>query len=367
MSVLNRIESLLELSQNASIVLQQKAATVKDSQQLGIILMAGRDLRAGIKDLVRIQDLYDESAGRPGHEYEASAEDTMERTRKFLHHAMKVSADDYIPSPPLSLSSLAAKSHPLDIHSSDPTDAVEDVKSEEDVEEFVDAVEDMPTPMSPPAQTTQLEDSLQDLSIEEPVPLKRSNSNFSLFSLPPNATWDPSSEETANTDPLAKSLTIEDYFPVPTRTLSTSPKLIASSASTPLPLYNSISFFNDDNETNARRSDVFASDVVVSHPLRIGVGYGSYVCYSCTVYSTKGASITARKRYSDFVQLRESLVLHYPRLKNNLPKLPPKKVVGKFTPAFIEKRRRELEYFLKYVSLHPALGSSMEVKRWLTQ
>ncbi|CAO3666320.1 unnamed protein product [Umbelopsis ramanniana] len=306
-------------------------------------------------------------------EFEASAEETMERTRKYLHHAMKVSADDYIPSPPVSLSSLAAKSHPLEIHSSPPEpdtthppiNAVKEGSSEEDAEEFVDAVEDMPTPMSP-AQTTQLEDNLQDLRIEEPVPLKRSNSNFSLFSLPPNATWDHSSEEAASTDTLAKSLTIEDYFPVPTRTLSTSPKTFAS-ASTPLPLYNSISFFNDDNETNARRSDVFASDVVVSHPLRIGVGYGSYVCYSCTIYSSKGASITARKRYSDFVQLRESLVEHYPRLKTNLPKLPPKKVVGKFTPAFIEKRRRELEYFLKYVSLHPTLGSSMEVKRWLTQ
>jgi hypothetical protein len=79
---------------------------------------------------------------------------------------------------------------------------------------------------------------------------------------------------------------IEDYFPVPTRTLSTSPKTLAS-ASTPLPLHNSISFLNDDNEINARRSDVFASDVVVSHPLRIGVGYGSYVCYSCTIYSSK--------------------------------------------------------------------------------
>jgi hypothetical protein len=91
MSVLNRIENLLELSQNASIVLQQKAATVKDSQHLGILLMAGKDLRAGIKDLVKIQDIFDESVARPEDiaEYEASAEETMERTRKYLHYAMK--------------------------------------------------------------------------------------------------------------------------------------------------------------------------------------------------------------------------------------------------------------------------------------
>lgn len=131
---------------------------------------------------------------------------------------ISVSADDYIPSPPVSLSSLAAKSHPLEIHSSPPepdtthppTNAVKEGSSEEDAEEFVDAVEDMPTPMSP-AQTTQLEDNLQDLRIEEPVPLKRSNSNFSLFSLPPNATWDHSSEEAASTDPLAKSLTVSTH------------------------------------------------------------------------------------------------------------------------------------------------------------
>jgi hypothetical protein len=132
----------------------------------------------------------------------------------------QVSADDYIPSPPVSLSSLAAKSHPLEIHSSPPEpetthppiNAVKEGSSEEDAEEFVDAVEDMPTPMSP-AQTTPLENNLQDLRIEEPVPLKRSNSNFSLFSLPPNATWDQSSEEAANTDPLAKSLTVSTHRP----------------------------------------------------------------------------------------------------------------------------------------------------------
>lgn len=81
---------------------------------------------------------------------------------------------------------------------------------------------------------------------------------------------------------------IEDYFPVPTRTLSSVASTMGS-ASTPLPVTrnDSISLFNDDNEHTARNSDVFASDVEVSHPLRIGVGYGSYVCYSCTIYSSK--------------------------------------------------------------------------------
>jgi len=47
-----------------------------------------------------------------------------------------------------------------------------------------------------------------------------------------------------------------------------------------------------------------------------------------------------------------------------MPKLPPKKVVGKFRPAFVEKRRRELEYFLEWVVAHPVVGDCPVVVQW---
>ncbi|KAF9962203.1 hypothetical protein BGZ72_009279 [Mortierella alpina] len=47
-----------------------------------------------------------------------------------------------------------------------------------------------------------------------------------------------------------------------------------------------------------------------------------------------------------------------------MPKLPPKKVVGKFRPAFVEKRRRELEYFLEWVVAHPVIGDCPVVVQW---
>lgn len=51
-------------------------------------------------------------------------------------------------------------------------------------------------------------------------------------------------------------------------------------------------------------------------------------------------------------------------LIRGMPKLPPKKVVGKFRPAFVEKRRRELEYFLEWVVAHPIIGDSPVVVQW---
>lgn len=49
-----------------------------------------------------------------------------------------------------------------------------------------------------------------------------------------------------------------------------------------------INFFkNDDNAVSDAKHFIFATDAIVDHPLRIGVGYGSYICYSCTILSDK--------------------------------------------------------------------------------
>ncbi|KAI8333067.1 Phox homologous domain-containing protein [Chlamydoabsidia padenii] len=126
-----------------------------------------------------------------------------------------------------------------------------------------------------------------------------------------------------------------------------------------------INFYKDSSDDNTT-TDSFAADAIVDHPLRIGAGYGSYICYNCTVVSNKGTPITIRKRYSDFVHIRQQLVKLYPnKMISTLPKLPPKKIVKKFDPVFVEQRRRELEYFFRYIVLHPTFGSSTVVKQWI--
>ncbi|KAG9287938.1 hypothetical protein G9A89_017533 [Geosiphon pyriformis] len=142
-------------------------------------------------------------------------------------------------------------------------------------------------------------------------------------------------------------------------TLSTTPSI----PSTPL----SCSPKSSDYKITLGRdkpTHLFAEEVTVGNPLRIGSGYGSYIVYTCTVKGQKGANIAVRKRYSDFINLRGQLLKDQPSYRKLVPKLPPKKVIGKFDAEFIEKRRNELEYFLTYVLLHPMLGATPVVCHW---
>jgi hypothetical protein len=60
-----------------------------------------------------------------------------------------------------------------------------------------------------------------------------------------------------------------------------------------------------------------------------------------------------RKRYSEFDEFRERLVLSFPTFEAMIPQLPPKSVISKFRPKFLEKRRAGLQYFLQYAPNTP--------------
>ncbi|KAF9116037.1 hypothetical protein BGX27_005270 [Mortierella sp. AM989] len=62
-----------------------------------------------------------------------------------------------------------------------------------------------------------------------------------------------------------------------------------------------------------------------------------------------------------------SVTSSFTNILRGMPKLPPKKVVGKFRPAFVEKRRRELEYFLEWVVAHPTIGDCPVVVQWFLE
>jgi len=77
-----------------------------------------------------------------------------------------------------------------------------------------------------------------------------------------------------------------------------------------------------------------------------------------------GRYVEAHKRYSEFTAFRDKLIARYPELTAAIPELPPKSVVGKFRPAFLEKRRKGLEWFLSCVMLNPQLCNTPVVRSW---
>ncbi|ORX97327.1 Phox-like protein [Basidiobolus meristosporus CBS 931.73] len=115
---------------------------------------------------------------------------------------------------------------------------------------------------------------------------------------------------------------------------------------------------------NPHHSEVFAEDVSVTNPTRIGQGVGSYTVYTCIAKTPRGGSITIQKRYSEFVMLRRLITKHFRPYRKGIPMLPKKKAVGRFKPEFIEGRRKGLEYFMAYILLHPVIGGSPIIRKW---
>ncbi|KGO76115.1 hypothetical protein PITC_006580 [Penicillium italicum] len=121
----------------------------------------------------------------------------------------------------------------------------------------------------------------------------------------------------------------------------------------------------DPNSETSR--GLWASSVAIDdHVVVRGMtGVGSYVVWNCTVQTLDGGPIVVRMRYSEFDDLRQRLVDSFPHARNALPALPPKSVIYKFRPKFLESRRVGLEYFLNCVLLNPEFSGSPIVKEFL--
>lgn len=72
---------------------------------------------------------------------------------------------------------------------------------------------------------------------------------------------------------------------------------------------------------------------------------------------------TCTRRYSDFEWLHDQLSFFYPA--SITPPLPEKQTVGRFTPEFIESRRRGIEKFMGRVCKHPVLKDAAVLATFL--
>lgn len=74
---------------------------------------------------------------------------------------------------------------------------------------------------------------------------------------------------------------------------------------------------------------------------------GAFVVWNIRVQTLQGPYMNIRKRYSEFDDFRRALIRTFPSFEAAVPVLPPKSVISRFRPRFLEKRRAGLQYFLK--------------------
>ncbi|DBA00233.1 TPA: hypothetical protein N0F65_007877 [Lagenidium giganteum] len=107
--------------------------------------------------------------------------------------------------------------------------------------------------------------------------------------------------------------------------------------------------------------------VAVSEPVKQGEGMNAYISYKITTTTSRPqftkSSFTVIRRYSDFVWLHGNLSAKYPGVI--VPPLPEKLLVGRFSPEFVESRRRALQLFLLRCCMHPELQHSEHLTTFL--
>ncbi|KAF9461024.1 Phox-like protein [Collybia nuda] len=118
---------------------------------------------------------------------------------------------------------------------------------------------------------------------------------------------------------------------------------------------------------NSGESMGFAKDVKISGWTNVGdKPEGAYIVYDCVITTKEGTVIHAHKRYSAFAQLEKALRRTLPRNQQTfIPTLPPKTPLARYRPAFLDRRRRLLQYWLSAVLLHPDIGGSQAARLWV--
>ncbi|KAK8132434.1 Phox homologous domain-containing protein [Apiospora kogelbergensis] len=119
----------------------------------------------------------------------------------------------------------------------------------------------------------------------------------------------------------------------------------------------------DDRNRGCWAQSVEVSDYVVVNGSATNIG--AFVVWNIRVQTLNGSYMNIRKRYSEFDDLRCRLMRTFPNFEAAVPELPPKSLISKFRPRFLEKRRAGLQYFLHCIMLNPEFSGSPVLKEFL--
>ncbi|GAA5904700.1 hypothetical protein JCM8208_001330 [Rhodotorula glutinis] len=122
-----------------------------------------------------------------------------------------------------------------------------------------------------------------------------------------------------------------------------------------------------------RRTGNFVRDVKITGYHAVGSEGGGFVVFEIEIETlptgaaARPTKIRCHKRYSAFVRLRADLLQADPSFRGHVPRLPPKSSFAKYRPSFLDKRRQLLAFWLSTVLLHPVVGGSPVVRRWVLE
>ncbi|KAF6827683.1 PX domain-containing protein YPT35 [Colletotrichum musicola] len=128
---------------------------------------------------------------------------------------------------------------------------------------------------------------------------------------------------------------------------------------------------NEASDGNDRNRACWAKSVEITDYVIVNgsaTNIGAFVVWNIrveTLQTGQGSYMNIRKRYSEFDDLREKLVKSFPNFEAAVPPLPPKSVISKFRPRFLDKRRSGLQYFLNCIMLNPEFSGSPVLKDFL--
>jgi sorting nexin-1/2 len=132
------------------------------------------------------------------------------------------------------------------------------------------------------------------------------------------------------------------------------------------PRQESVSFGVPPKEISADAGELH---IRVSDPDKKGDGMNAYITFKVTTKTTmptfKNSNPTVERRYNEFLWLHDRLEAQYKGYV--IPPLPEKNSLSfnRFTPEFIEYRRKELEKFLRRLAEHPALRKAADLATFL--
>lgn len=108
--------------------------------------------------------------------------------------------------------------------------------------------------------------------------------------------------------------------------------------------------------------------ITVTEPAMNNDAFGSYVSFKVNTKTNRAnfsaGEFSVLRRYSDFEWLSSILAHDHPGII--IPAMPEKQTVGRFSPEFVEQRRRGLERFMAKIALHQVLAESRHFIAFLT-